>query len=127
MFEKLGTAMRAPPAPPWATIFFGIHEEAVLVKFGDRIQLYRHFINDVLGIWPVDPNQAEDHRKWSAFTLLMQDYYGLEYIFEERPKTVNVMDMTISIREDWIVTSLYEKAMNLYLYIPLHSPIPQEC
>ena len=32
--------------------------------------------------------------------------------------------MTISIREDWIVTSLYEKSMNLYLYIPPHYAHP---
>ena len=32
--------------------------------------------------------------------------------------------MTISIREDRIVTSLYEKSMNLYLYIPPHSAHP---
>ena len=31
------------------------------------------------------------------------------------------MDMTISIHEDRIVTSLYEKLMNLYLFIPPHS------
>ena len=34
------------------------------------------------------------------------------------------MDMTISIREDWIVTLLYEKAMLLYLYILPHSTHP---
>ena len=32
--------------------------------------------------------------------------------------------MTIAIRGDWIVTLLYEKAMNLYLYIPSHSAHP---
>ena len=32
--------------------------------------------------------------------------------------------MTISIREDWIVTSLYEKSMKLYLYITPHSAHP---
>ena len=32
--------------------------------------------------------------------------------------------MTISIRKDRIITSLYEKSMNLYLYIPPHSAHP---
>ena len=54
----------------------------------------------------------------------MQDYYGLEWIFEEGSKKVNYMDMTILIHEGRIVTSLYEKAINLYLYIPPHSAHP---
>ena len=58
--QKVGTAMGAPPAPPWATIFFGIHEETVFAIFGTRLQLYRRFIDDVLGIWLVDPDPAED-------------------------------------------------------------------
>ena len=32
--------------------------------------------------------------------------------------------MTIAIREDQIITSLYEKVMNIYLYIPPHSDHP---
>ena len=73
--------MGAPPAPPWATIFFGIHEETVLARFGTRLQLYRRFIDDVLGIWLVDTDPAEDSRQWTSFVALMQDYYGLEWIF----------------------------------------------
>ena len=44
-----------------------------------------------------------------SVVALMQDYYGLEWIFEERSKKVNYMNMTISIRKDQIITSLYEK------------------
>ena len=58
--QKVGTAMGAPPVPPWATIFFGIHKETVLARFGPRLQLYRCFIDDVLGIWLVDTEPAED-------------------------------------------------------------------
>ena len=35
--QKVGTAMGAPPAPPWATIFFGINKERVLARFGTRL------------------------------------------------------------------------------------------
>ena len=58
--QKVGTAMGAPPVTPWVTIFFGIHEETMLAIFGTRLQLYRRFINDVLGIWLVDPDPVED-------------------------------------------------------------------
>ena len=68
--QKVGTAMGAPPAPPWATIFFGIYKEAVLAQFGEMLQLYHNFINNILGIWMVDPNPTEDHRKWTAFKSL---------------------------------------------------------
>ena len=56
--QKVGTVMGAPPEPPWDAIFFGIHKESVLTQFGLMIQLYCSFINDVLGIWLVDPNPA---------------------------------------------------------------------
>ena len=110
--------MGAPPAPPWATIFFSIHEETVITQFRDKLQLYRRFVGNVLGIWMVDPDPAKDHLKWTSFVALMKDYYGVEWIFEERSKKVNYMDMMIAIREDRIITSLYEKNMNLHLYIP---------
>ena len=124
--QRVGTAMGESPVPPWATIFFGVHEEAVLAQYGDRLQLYCCFIDSVLGIWLVDPYPAEDHRKCTAFVSLMQDYYRLEWIFKERLDNVNYMDMTITIYGDRIVTFLYEKAMNLYLYIPAHSSHPPE-
>ena len=123
--QKAGTAMGAPPALPWAAIFFGIHEETVLARFGPRLQLYRRFTDNVLGIWLVDPDPVEDYQKRTLFVELMQDYYGLEWIFEERSKKVNYMKMMISVREDQIITSLYEKSINLYLYTPpLFCPPP---
>ena len=57
---------------------------------------------------------------WKSLHI-KQDYYGLEWIFKERSNTVNYMAMTISICKDWVVTSFYEKTMNLYLYILPHS------
>ena len=102
----MGTAMGAPPAPPWDTIFFGIHEETVLAHSRDKLQLYRHFIDEVLGIWLVDPDPVEDSRQWTSFVALMQDYYGLEWIFDERSKKVNYMDVTIRSSRIVIVMSI---------------------
>ena len=83
---NVGTAMGAPPAPPWATMFFGINEETVLAGFGHQLQLYCCFIDDILCIWMVDTDPVKDRQQWTSFVELMQYYYGLEWIFEERPK-----------------------------------------
>ena len=69
--QKLGPAMGAPPAPPWATIFFGIHDETVLARFGHKLQLYRRFIDNFLDIWLVDPESVEDFQQWTLFVELM--------------------------------------------------------
>ena len=76
--------MGASPAPPWAKIFFGIHEETAIARFGHKFKLYCRFIDDVLGIWLVKPDPVEDCRQWMSFVALMQDYYRLEWIFEAR-------------------------------------------
>ena len=90
------------------------------------LQLYRRFINGILGTWLVHPGPTKNHQKRTTFRFLMKDYYDLERIFEERSNTVNLMDMMISISEDQIVILLYDKAMDLYLYILLHSDHPPE-
>ena len=69
--HKVGTAMGEPSSPPWYTIFFGIHKETVLAQFVDRLQLYHRFIDNVLGIWLVDPNPAEYHQQWTVFVSLI--------------------------------------------------------
>ena len=68
---KVGTAIGAPPAPPWATIFFGIHEDTVLARFGHKLQLYCRFTDNFLGIWLVDPDSVEDFQQWTLFVELM--------------------------------------------------------
>ena len=48
--QLTGTAMGTPPAPPWATIFYGIHEIVILDEFKDYIFIYKRFIDDIIGI-----------------------------------------------------------------------------
>ena len=55
----------------------------------------------------------------------MNTFPGLTWEFSERAKTVDFMDMTISItNENKIEITLFEKQMNLHLYIPPHSAHP---
>eukprot|EP00956_Cyclotella_meneghiniana_P008990 scaffold12311_cov50-Cyclotella_meneghiniana.AAC.1 len=52
--QKSGTAMGTPPAPPWATITFAIHEDKILQKWSELLPFYLRFIDDGIGVWRVD-------------------------------------------------------------------------
>ena len=115
------TAMCTPPAPPYATIYYGIHEEKFLPHQAQRVIFYRRFIDDVIGIWCPNKNLEQDALEWNAFKDKMNSFPGLAWGFSERAKSIDFMDMTISINNsNKIETTLLEKRLNLHLYIPSH-------
>ena len=121
--QNKGTAMGTPPAPSYATIFFGIHEIEILQRFSRFLFFLKRYIDDILGIWiPSDP--AVSDAQWILFKSKLQDWFGLEWTVTELTDRVDFMDMTISIKDNKLVTTLYEKNLNLYLYIPPHSAHP---
>ena len=122
-----GTAMGAPPAPPWATLTFGVTETAILRKNRHpQLHFYKRFIDDVIGIWLVHPDPVVDKQQWSSFTKHLNSYDGLVWEVEKRALMVNYMDLKISILPTgFLHTNLYEKALNLYLYLPPHSTHPK--
>ena len=124
-FKQLnGTAMGTPPAPPYATIYYGLHESNFLPKQRPQVILYKRFIDDVFGIWLPHPDPQKNERLWNDFTKTMNNYPGLTWEFNPPSDTVDFMDLTITIKNGKISTSLFEKPLNLHLYIPPHSAHP---
>eukprot|EP00804_Cyclotella_cryptica_P026745 CCRYP_007965-RA/>CCRYP_007965-RA protein AED:0.02 eAED:0.02 QI:0/-1/0/1/-1/1/1/0/583 len=120
-----GTGMGISPAPPWATIFYGLYESSLLNRWRHRIGFYRRFIDDVFGIWITHPCQDTNEKLWNDFQEDMQHWHGLEWTCEPLATSVNFMDLTISIAGTRLLTTLYEKPQNLYLYLPPHSSHPR--
>lgn len=123
--QTSGTAMGTPPAPPWATIFYALHERNMVPRWQKHVLLYKRFIDDVIGVWLVDPDPQRNEQLWTEFCADMNNWYGLEWKCTTPSNTVNFMDLTISIVDGRFETTLYEKEMNLYLYIPPHSSHPR--
>ena len=83
-FKQLnGTAMGTPPAPPYATVYYGIHEEKFLPKYSQRIVFYRRFIDNVIGIWCPNQNSQVDDTEWNSFIKTMNAFPGLTWEFSE--------------------------------------------
>jgi uncharacterized protein (UPF0335 family) len=115
-----GTAMGTPPAPMYATLYFAPHEEATTKKYSE-ILLYKRYIDDVIGIWVPDPAN-NDLERWNAFQQDMNTYGKIRWEFTERSREAIFLDLKITIQSNQrISTIIYEKPLNLYLYLPPHS------
>ena len=116
--QKSGTAMGAPPAPPYTTIYYGIHEQELLNKYRNELFIYKRFIDDIFGIWI--PSTT---KRWQSFCSDLT-YGNLQWEVSPHSTKVDFMDLTIRICNNRIVTTLFEKELNLYLYLPPHSAHP---
>ena len=120
-----GTAMGTPPAPTYANLFFAIHENRILRKYATNLLLYKRYIDDIFGIWIPSDDKDKDEEQWRNYVSDIDNYHGLKWLFSPRCNTVDFLDITISIKKnDEIHTTLFEKSLNLYLYIPPHSAHP---
>eukprot|EP00804_Cyclotella_cryptica_P024342 CCRYP_015317-RA/>CCRYP_015317-RA protein AED:0.18 eAED:0.18 QI:0/-1/0/1/-1/1/1/0/363 len=120
-----GTGMGIAPAPPWATIYYAIHENRVLPRWSSNVLFYRRFIDDVIGIWTCDVCPERNNTLWTSFQLDMQQWYGMEWEFSPLSRTCNYMDLTLTITGHSIHSTLFEKPQNLCLYLPPHSSHPK--
>ena len=119
--------MGKPPAPMWANIFEGLHELEVLPRWKDSVIFYVRFIDDVYGIWAPTVGSTLEHNKerWEAFKADDNNDHGLQWEFTKREMSTTFLDMNVRIQADGeIKTTLHEKPMALYLFIPPHSAHP---
>ena len=119
--QRKGTAMGAPPAPQIATIYYATEEANFLPIFQDRLIYYGRYLDDVFGIWLHHNDPAIDATRWQEFQVAMNSNSGLTWEFSELSLKVNFLDLTVNLDQGIITTTLYEKELNLHLYIPPHS------
>ena len=83
-------------------------------------------MDDVICIWCLNKSPELDALEWNEFRDKMNAFPCLTWEFSERSKSIDFMDMKISINNsNKIETTLFEKRLNLHLYIPPHSaPLP---
>ena len=116
--QLTGTAMGTPPAPSYANLYFGI-KEMQLARFNGRCPFRKRYIDDVFGVWIMDDNKDIDDAAWKEFQDEMNDFGDLRWEFSERTRSVSFLDLNIAIdTSGQLSTTIFEKMMNLYLYIP---------
>jgi hypothetical protein len=113
-----GTAMGAPPAPMYATLYYNIYEQQLIPRFPEII-FYGRYINDSLIIW--DTSTTNNTEKLQQFQKQCSEFGSLTWESTNLQTKLDFLDITISVQAGKVHTTLYEKAINLYLYLPPHS------
>jgi hypothetical protein len=78
---------------------------------------YKWYIDDIFGIWiPLERNSQE---LWTSFKEEINNWGNLSWKVEDLSQQTVFLDFNIEIKDCRIQTKTFQKAMNLYLYIPL--------
>ena len=96
----------------------------MIIPSHPNIACYKRYIDDVCGVWVPSPDANTKTTNWLSFKSDMQTYHGVEWTFHPLSPSVDFLDITIIIRDGIISITLYEKVLNLYLYISPHSYHP---
>jgi hypothetical protein len=119
--------MGTPPAPCYATLYFGIHETFyMLPTFQSRLGFYFRYIDDGLAAWIPHPNPDTDATLFNDFRTSLS-YGKLTWTMTPRQLSIPFLDLRITILPSGrLKTSLFEKERNLYLYLPPYSTHPPD-
>jgi hypothetical protein len=117
-----GTAMGTSAACVYATIYYSQHEELAILNTEQNdlgIIFYRRFIDDAFLLMLTRDRADRYGLLQKTMNSFGEDGHRLEWTSDSPSKTVNFLDLTITIGDDRrIWTKTYQKPMNLFLYIP---------
>jgi hypothetical protein len=126
--------MGTPAAPLYSILTFGYHENtSILNTFKPNLLYYKRYIDDIFGIWidstPNSTNYNTDNldNPWTKFKETLNQFGSLKWNVEPLTQSTNFLDLTITIKHQHLVTNTFQKAHNLYLYIPPLSAHPISC
>ena len=118
--QLLGTAMGTSSAVMWANTYYWTHEKSKLIPaYHHCLLLFRRFVDDMFGVW------IGSDEEWISFKNDVSNFGILTWEFEERCSSLAFLDLTINIEGNRITTKTYQKALNLYQYIPPTSEHPK--
>ena len=81
----------------------------------------KRYIDDGFGFWRSNPDLIKDAEAWAKFQNTLNNC-GANWTFSKLSRTAVFLDqMNIWLEGNNILTSMFFKPLNLYLYIPPHS------
>ena len=118
--KKCGTTKGTINAVKYATLYYALHEDEVLIpKYQVQMLCFQTNINDIFIIW-------DEKGKYTGKELNKDLKFGLlNWETAEPEYSMNSLVLTISIdKKVFLQTKRFEKKQNLHLYLPANSCHP---
>jgi hypothetical protein len=118
--QKTSAAMGTPCACLYATLYYAAHERnSILPRHSTNLLYYRRFIDDIFGIWVGTNDECTLFQQQLPFGQLQWETSLLT------TDSIAFLDLEVSsIASSELKTKMFQKACNLFLYIPPHSAHP---
>jgi hypothetical protein len=124
--QTQGTAMGTPGDPLSPILMFGYHENtSILTKFESTLLYYKHYIDDIFGIWidntniPTNSATTELENPWNKSKENLNQFGCLKWNVEPLTNSINFLDLTLTINNKRIVTTTYQKHL-IFIYTYHH-------
>ena len=114
-----GTAMGTPMAPQYANIFMAHLEERILEKSTQKPILYLRYIDDIFMLWTHGEKAFDTF--YSQFNLT---YPNIQLTINFALDEISFLDIITKIKDNKLVTTLYQKSPQKYNYVHPKSSHP---
>lgn len=107
----------------WATIYYGKHKvKTIFLKYEEHLHARKlpRRIDDILGLQICHVCCRKMYHHWEYFKENLP-FGQLTWSTKELTKRTVLLDLGIRIEGNNIVTTTYQKPLNLYLYLPYSS------
>ena len=125
-----GTAMGTPMAPNYSNLFMDNLENRIIGEFfkktGKQPLFWFRFIDDIFFIWTYDLESLHEFLKFADnYTTINKMKSCIKFETNISEHSVNFLDVTISLKDGKLSTSLYTKPTNAHLYLNWNSCHPK--
>jgi hypothetical protein len=122
--QTQGVAMGVSPVSPthsshYRFVWWYLWRKNMVGKYEECINVLDWIIDDSICLWDHDSNPVSNEAKWICSKTTINSC-GLKRTCLPRSQSTVFVDITLSIDNEKLATSLYEKSLALYLYIPPH-------
>ncbi len=100
----------------WATLFFHSHEELLHTTHTQFLLDWAHYIDDSIGVWNWTKT-PECIAAFKSFSECLQLHH-LRWEINQPTTCVNYLNIMLSIKDGQVSSTLFEKNLRLYLYLP---------